>query len=848
MEKTFLLIPGKRFFYYLLAVILLSALSDFMTGCTGAKGPETDVERQKDSLGIYTVIDKAMLQYKQTLLLNENEQPAKAKDSFEQTLTLLKKVDNRVLENPRNTVWKKDYSELVKSVVQDYLYTQSNISDKSSVFKFAKKYGIDYETSKQFTESEENEALPEGSDVKLIRNKAVDEYIDFFSKTERGRAFMDKCFYRSGKYFSLMRKILRNNNAPEELIYLSVQESGLNPTIVSRAGAVGLWQFMPSTGSAYGLYQDNFRDDRRDFEKATDAAARHLKDLYKSLGDWYLAFAAYNAGPGRITNAMSKSGSKDYWELRSYLPGETKNYVPSILALSFIFRNPSDYGFKDIEYGQTLSFDRVSIKGELTLDKVAEFCGSDIETIRDLNSELIGDAVPNYDVPYMLRVPHGTFKTFAANYQKSSEFDKNGKVTPEFAGNESKGFVTELKDVTYVVKNYDPGETRYVGVSTGKKKLIYTYRGTEQLNAIADSFYVRPTDLRIWNNISYATSLKPKQEISIFLSGKMYNKFYGIKEEPKEVKVEVLDTASHKSKNDEESSLFEKLKEKKNQPEVTKNNKDSKQQTDVVNKKEIKKEKTEVVQKKAKDNKTNSEYETYTVKSGDFLSKIAEDYGVSVSDLKEWNNITGEKILVGQKLRIYSAEDAADKKQKKDKNTKTKPTTHTVQEGENLTLIADKYDVSVEDLKDWNDLDGDVIIPGQKLTVVEPKQQKKSKDTKVIKKAKTHIVKEGENLTMIAEKYDLTVKQLKDWNELDGDVIQAGDELVLTAPKDVKKKAVEKQEVQKTYKVKKGDNLQIIADKFDVTVKELKLWNELDDNTILVGQELKVTAPKKKKK
>jgi len=328
----------------------------------------------------------------------------------------------------------------------------------------------------------------------------------------------------------------------------------------------------------------------------------------------------------------------------------------------------------------------------------------------------------------------------------------------------------------------------------------------------------------------------------------MYNKFYGIKEEPKEVKVEVLDTASHKSKNDEESSLFEKLKEKKNQPEVTKNNKDSKQQTDVVNKKEIKKEKTEVVQKKAKDNKTNSEYETYTVKSGDFLSKIAEDYGVSVSDLKEWNNITGEKILVGQKLRIYSAEDAADKKQKKDKNTKTKPTTHTVQEGENLTLIADKYDVSVEDLKDWNDLDGDVIIPGQKLTVVEPKQQKKSKDTKVIKKAKTHIVKEGENLTMIAEKYDLTVKQLKDWNELDGDVIQAGDELVLTAPKDVKKKVVEKQEVQKTYKVKKGDNLQIIADKFDVTVKELKLWNELDDNTILVGQELKVTAPKKKKK
>lgn len=824
MEKTFLSYTGKRFFYYFLIITSLLAISNFLSGCSGTKEPEADVERQKDSLGIYTVIDKAMLQYKQTLILNENEQTAKAKDAFEQTLNILKKVDNRVLDNPKYSIWKKDYVELAKSVIQDYLYTQSNISEKSNVFKLAKKFDVEYEINKQYTESENNEALPDGSDIKLIRNKAVDEYIDFFSKTDRGRGFMDKSFYRSGKYFSLMRKILRHNNAPEELIYLSVQESGLNPTIISRAGAVGLWQFMPTTGSAYGLYQDSHRDDRRDFEKSTDAAARHLKDLYRSFGDWYLAFAAYNAGPGRVNNAISKSGSKNYWDIRPYLPGETKNYVPSILALSFIFRNPEEYGFKDIEYGQPLSFDRVSIKGDISLEKVAEFCGSDIETIRDLNSELTADAVPNYDVPYQLRIPHGTFKTFVANYQKSSEYDKNGKIAPEFAGNEQKGYVTEVKDVTYTIKNYDPGEPRYVGITTGKKKLSYIYRGTEQLSTIADSFYVRPTDLRMWNNVPFATSPKPNQEIAVYLSNKMYNKFYGIKEEPIDTSnVQVLDTASGR-----EETLFEKLKEKKNPTEVSKKNGKEK------------------VTEKVKEKKNNSNYEVYTVKQGDFLSKIAEEYGVTVAELREWNNISGDKITVGQKLKLYSDTKVTEKKDVKEKVTTSK-TSHIVQEGENLSLIANKYNVSVEDIKDWNDLDNDVIVPGQKLVVVEAIQKKNTKDTKTTKKAKTHTVKEGENLTMIAEKYDVTTKQLKDWNDIEGSVIQPGQVLNVSAPKDVKKKDKEKKENIKTYKVKKGDTLETIAEEFGVTIKDLKKWNSLDNNTIIIGQVLNVTAPKKKK-
>ena len=820
MEKTFSKkwIKGKKFFYYFPLILVLFALMQILSGCTSGEVPHIDADRQKDSLGVYTAIDKALLQYKQSLSYNESQKNDQAKESFEATLNILKKVDNRVSDNPKNSVWKKDYADLTKSVCQDYLYSQSNISEKSQVFKFAKKYGVEFETDKQTEEVSSEEPLPDGSDVPLVRNKAVEEYIDFFSKTDRGRGFIDKSLYRSGKYFPIMRKILRYHGAPEELIYLSVQESGLNPTIVSRAGAVGLWQFMPSTGNMYGLYSDGYRDDRRDFEKSTDAAARHLKDLYRSFGDWYLAFAAYNAGPGRIKNGISKSGSNNFWDIRSYLPGETKNYVPSILAISYILRSPDEYGFKDIQYGEAVTFDRINIKGELSLQRVAEMSGSDIETVRDLNSELTTDNVPNYDVPYQLRIPNGSYKTFLANYKKSDEYNKNGKIEPIYIGNENKGFVTEkIASVNYKLKNYDPGEPSIVGVSTGKKKLTYTYRGNENLGSIADSFYVRPTDLRMWNNIPFGTSPKQNQMLDIYLSKKMYNKFYGIVEVEKKdtVKIQTPDTITTRKERVKVDLPTEETKT------------DNKKKTEVTHKKE-----------------TNKNSQMHVVKSGEMLSKIADDYDVTISDLKEWNNLKSDKILVGQKLKIYGDKKVVEKEKKVSKE-KTK-TTHTVQEGENLTIIADKYDVTVADIKDWNELDGDIITPGQKLIVAEPKK-KNTKDTKTSnKKQKTHTVKEGENLTMIADKYDVTVGDLKSWNDLSGSVIKAGQVLIVSEPKTKNKKEVNTK--SKTYKVKKGDTLQSIADEFDVTIKELKKWNELEDNTITIGQVLKVTQPEKKKK
>ncbi|MCX6157382.1 MAG: LysM peptidoglycan-binding domain-containing protein [Ignavibacteriota bacterium] len=827
MEKTFSKSMIKKFFYYFSCAAILIA-SVYISGCTGAKPEDPALARAKDSLTVYTQMEKAFTEYKTSLDYVEKENTKKATSFFEESLNTLKGINNRTLEDSANVQWKNDYIKLATSVTQDFLYTQKDIPDNSQVFKFAKKFNIKYDKISLNSELEGDvETLPNGSDVPLVRNSTVDEYIDFFSKTDRGKNFIDKTMYRSGKYFPLMRKILRYHKAPEEMIYLSVQESGLNPTIVSKAGAVGLWQFMPATGKSYGLYQDQYRDDRRDVEKSTDAAARHLKDLYRTFGDWYLAWAAYNAGPGRINGAISKSGSKDFWTLRSYLPGETKNYVPSILALSFIYRNPGDYGFKDPELGKPISFDRVNIDGELTLDKVAAYSESDIESVRELNSELLTDVVPDYDLPYQLRVPKGTYKTFIKNYKNSPDFKSNNSVEPEFAGNEASSYYSsEISIVTYEVAGYNPGDPVHISGSENKTKLKYTYRGNENLKDVADSFKVRESDIRRWNLLSWGVKPKANQELAIYLTTKQYNAFYGIKEEKKDDVEEVKKEETETVRND----YGKKDKEVKDK--------------DVKVKKEEKVKKEKKEEKVKKEKKTPTEkLQNYTVKEGDNLSGIAEKYDVTTAELREWNGIEGDKILSGQKLKIYSNKKVTETKEK---TTNKKATYHVVEEGDNLSDIANTYDVTVSDLKDWNDLDGDKIMVGQKLVVAEPKKTNTKEKTNT-KKAKTHKVKEGENLTEIADKYDVSVEDIREWNNLKKDVIVPGQELIVS--KTTKTKETSKETGKKTHKVKKGDTLASISEEYDVSIKDLKKWNDLEsDGTIYIGQTLKLYDSTKTKK
>lgn len=782
-----LIINTVKYFFYFGCATMIALYSITFNGCSGSDEEEVISQRSRDSIEVYTRIQKAFTYYKKALKHNESSETNKAGEEFESALKNLNKINYELILKGENYFWKKDYDELATSVVQDYLITQSEISQQSLVFEFAKRVSLNYQKVEQV--SSDREPLPDGSDVPLERNAAVDGYIEFFSNTERGRSFIDKSLYRSGKYFPLMRKILKYNNAPEELIYLSVQESGLNPTIVSRAGAMGLWQFMPATGISYGLSSDGYREDRRDFEKSTDAASHLLKDLYKTYDDWYLAFAAYNAGPGRVNKAIKKSGSKDFWTLRQYLPGETKNYVPSILALSFVLRNPEEYGFKDIEYGEPVSFDRVEIKSSVSLQRVSELCETDIESIRDLNPELTNDQIPVYDVPYELRIPHNSFDKFLANYNKADDIDKSSGFSPSFAGNESGVHGEQVTGVHYKVENYEPEDIRLIGSNNGLQMVNHEFKQKESLGSVSSFYEVRPSDVRIWNNINYGNYPAANQKLSVYISESRYKLLFGSKEKSEENIAEETETSVTKSNTG-------------NNTEIT-------------------------AMETQTDNSLNT---TAPVSNEQISSPETNNTEIQTTDeaVKEESSVTetsGNESESNYEETI--TEEKTNTKSSSSKNTSF--STYTVSEGDNLTKIAVENKVTVEELKEWNDLESDKITIGQKLKISSGKN-----------KTSVHTVAEGENLTMIANEYGITVSALMELNDLNSDIIYSGQKLKVTGNKTSGKNSVKKTEVKKTYKVKKGDTLASIADKNDVSVKELKQWNNIKGDKVMTGQILKL--------
>src|SRR5205085_790167 len=232
------------------------------------------------------------------------------------------------------------------------------------------------------------------SDLPLMMTDQVAGYINYFSG--RGRENFENALIRSGRYQDMIQKTFKDVGVPQDLIYLAQAESGFHPLAVSRAGARGIWQFMGPRGRGYGLQRSLWVDDRQDPEKSTRAAARHLKDLYAQFGDWYLAMAAYNSGPGTVQAAVRRTGYADFWELyrRNVLPKETRNYVPIILAVTIMAKNPSQYGLDDVVMDKPADSDSVTIKYPVDLRLVAECVNSTPAELQDLNPSLLRMTTP----------------------------------------------------------------------------------------------------------------------------------------------------------------------------------------------------------------------------------------------------------------------------------------------------------------------------------------------------------------------------------------------------------------------------------------------------------------------
>ena len=252
----------------------------------------------------------------------------------------------------------------------------------------------------------------------VIENARVRYFINQFSKS--GRNDLEKALARSGKYMPMIAQVLHEEGVPDELAYLPLIESGFVTNISSPSGAVGLWQFVPGTARRYGLKIDSWVDERRDPVKSTRAAAGYLKDLHDYFGRWSLAIAAYNAGQGAIEKAMQSSGAKDFWTLsaKAKLRDETRNFVPKFVAASLIASDPQKYGFIDVAYEPPMDYEEMEVQGSLRLASLAEMAGTDPETIRELNPELLRSHTPPEDGGFRVKLPAGHAMIFAQAYQE----------------------------------------------------------------------------------------------------------------------------------------------------------------------------------------------------------------------------------------------------------------------------------------------------------------------------------------------------------------------------------------------------------------------------------------------
>lgn len=473
--------------------------------------------------------------------------------------------------------------------------------------------------------------------IPLVTNKKVERAIKYFT-TGRGRKTFYRWLVRAGRYESMVKKILREEKAPEDLFYLAMIESGLNPRARSYARAVGMWQFIYATGKAYGLTSSWWYDDRRDPVKATHAAARHLLDLYDRFGDWYLAAAGYNFNPRKIERRMEKYKVDEFWDLPR-LPRQTRNYVPTYLAAVTIAAHPEEYGFGDIVPDNPIEFDTVTVSDCVDLNVVAEIVNSNFKELKDLNPAILRWCTPPDRETWLLNLPAGTRDTFLDKYAEIPKEKKMSWVHHRIRSGETLSTIAQKYRVSVAeIRRFNnlkgsfiragqnlvipiPQDKKYyqkylatqskprrksttyrkpsapVANVPGREKHVYTVKKGDSLWDIAVANNVTITEIRNWNGLGSSRLIKPGQQLNIWLppGGQ---------------------TAASGSAQ---------LAASTNPPTAQNTNSAAAGEQKAV---------------------------IHTVRSGDTLWDIAQAYNVSIRDIKRWNGMSSNKIKPGEELKI----------------------------------------------------------------------------------------------------------------------------------------------------------------------------------------------------
>jgi membrane-bound lytic murein transglycosylase D len=376
------------------------------------------------------------------------------------------------------------------------------------------------------------------SELPLMLTDPVAAYINYFS-TPRGHEILQNALERGGRYREMIESTLKEQGVPQELIYLAQAESGFHPLALSRVGARGMWQFMSSRARGYGLQHNLWVDERQDPEKSTRAAAHHLKDLYSQFGDWYLAMAAYNSGPGGVQSAVKRTGYADFWELykRNVLPKETRNYVPIILAMTIMVKNPAQYGLDNIVPQQPVPYDTVKIDYPVDIRLAAQCVDVSPATLQDLNPSLLRLSTPNGQ-PFELHLPAGTRERYLSaiepippqmrvwwRYHQVAEGDTLASIARTYRSSpetiEKENHLEdsdELKLESKLIIPIPPGRHAATedDASYARRATRYKVRRGDTVATVADNFSLPPVMIRRWNHLR-GDSLRGRRIVYVHL-------------------------------------------------------------------------------------------------------------------------------------------------------------------------------------------------------------------------------------------------------------------------------------------------------------------------------------------
>jgi len=796
---------------------------------------------------VILALELARMKYLQALYFEEKGDSSKASNLYSQAidelngLTVYPEINQNV-----------DFIKLADNLIQDY---ESFMENSGNYDKNTPHFIVNNRITKKFEQdaaligpeldlSEEELAgsqkyfgtTPGKTTIPFTDNKYTRKAIKGFSEWRFGRKFIEAVIPRANKWFPMMKKIAKEEGIPEEIVYLSVIESGLNAKIVSRASAVGLWQFMRPTGKDFGLNTDNsiWVDERRNPEKSTRAAMRYLKYLHNMFDDWHLAFAAYNSGEGRVKRAIRRSKLKNpnYWQIRKRLPKETRAYVAKYIGVATVMMNPEKYNFllDTFQYENEYQYEIFHLNEPVNVEALANCANMTLDSFKMLNVELVKNSTPPGVNEYSLKIPVGSYNDFEKNYAELTQEEKQPWVDHKIIRYETISKISRKYGVSsaelVALNGYRSSRSK---IKKGKNiKIPITAMRYEEINEaarISGTYYPMDGSQDIYHRVRSGESLY-----------KIANK-YGLSLSQLR-RLNGLGRKQHRLRIGQQLIIAER-------------------DPNYVAKSSTKK-------KEVKEPEKLDYYKIvrHKIKSGESIEMIAEDWGMKIEDLISLNNIQGINLKTGQYLKI-----STNYKTKKERVVQAAPPInfayHKVRKGETVGKIASKYNLSIRALKSDNNLNSNSIYPGQRLKIFTAKRPKKAFRNSSITSNKIHKVRRGETLYEIAKDNRISINELKRINKLKSNAIYPGQRLRMSASGNSKnltsitndKSTVNIQNNSSssskdngtivTHTVRKGETLGHIAENYGTRAQSIRDLNRMSGSKLNIGQKLRVRNNKK---